>query len=38
LNGRYIVTHNEKVFNHIELNIAVNLVVRRLRDERRSDF
>jgi thiol:disulfide interchange protein DsbA len=38
LNGRYSVTHNEKVFNHIELNIAVNMVVRRLRDERRSDF
>ena len=38
LTGRYIVTHNEKVFNHIELNLAVNLVVRRLRDERRSDF
>lgn len=38
LNGTYKVTHNDKVFNHIELNIAVNMVVRRLRDERRSDF
>lgn len=38
VNGRFKVTHNEQVFNHIELNIAVNQVIRRLRDERRSDF
>lgn len=38
MNGRYKITHNAKVFNHIELNIAVNNVVRTLRDERRSDF
>jgi thiol:disulfide interchange protein DsbA len=36
--GRYRVTENDKVFNHTELNIAVNLVIRRLRDERRNDF
>jgi thiol:disulfide interchange protein DsbA len=38
LNGRYKVTHNAKVFNHIELNIIVNNVIRNLREERRSDF
>lgn len=38
INGRFKVTENEKVFNHIEMNIAVNNVIRRLRDERRSDF
>lgn len=38
INGRYQVTHNAKVFNHVELNIAVNNVIRSLRDERRSDF
>jgi len=38
ISGRYKVTHNEKVFNHVELNIAVNNVVRRMRDERRADF
>lgn len=38
MNGRYQITHNAKVFNHIELNIAVNNVIRNLRDERRSDF
>ena len=38
VNGRFKITHNEKIFNHIEMNIAVNLLVRRLRDERRSDF
>ncbi len=38
LNGRYKVTHNAAVFNHIELNITVNNVIRNLRDERRSDF
>lgn len=36
--GRYKVTENAKVFDHVELNIAVNMVIRRLRDERRSDF
>ena len=36
--GRYRVTENAAVFNHVELNIAVNLVIRKLRDERRSDF
>ncbi len=36
--GRYKVAENDKVFNHVELNIAVNNVIRRLRDERRSDF
>lgn len=38
VNGRYRVTHNAKVFNHIELNITVNNVIRNLREERRSDF
>lgn len=38
VNGRYIVNHNEKVHNHVELNIAVNMVIRNLRDERRTDF
>jgi len=38
LNGRYKVVHNAKVFNHVELNIAVNNVIRNLREERRSDF
>lgn len=38
VNGRYKVTENDKVFNHVELNIAVNMVIRRLRDERRTDF
>ncbi len=38
LNGRYKVIHNAQVFNHVELNIAVNNVIRNLRDERRSDF
>jgi thiol:disulfide interchange protein DsbA len=36
--GRYRVTENDQVFNHIELNIAANLVIHRLREERRSDF
>lgn len=38
VNGRYKVIHNDKVFDHVELNIAVNMVVFRMRDERRSDF
>ena len=38
MNGRYMITHNAAVFNHIELNIAVNNVVRTMRDERRNDF
>jgi thiol:disulfide interchange protein DsbA len=38
LNGRYKVVHNAQVFNHVELNIAINNVIRNLRDERRSDF
>ena len=38
LNGRYKVTENAKVFNHVELNIIVNNLIRSLRDERRSDF
>jgi thiol:disulfide interchange protein DsbA len=38
LNGRYKVAHNAKVFNHTELNITVNNVIRNLREERRSDF
>ncbi len=38
VNGRFEVTHNKAIFNHIELNIAVNMLVRRLRDERRTDF
>ena len=36
--GRYRVVHNAKVFNHVEFNIAINNVIFRLRDERRSDF
>jgi protein dithiol oxidoreductase (disulfide-forming) len=38
LNGRYKIVENEKVFNHVELNIAMNNLIRTLRDERRSDF
>lgn len=38
LNGRYKIVHNAKVFNHVELNIAVNNVIRNLREERRTDF
>lgn len=38
LNGRYKVIENAKVFNHVELNIAVNNVVFKLRKERRTDF
>lgn len=38
VNGRYRVTHNAKVFDHIELNIAFNQVIRKLREERRTDF
>ena len=38
MNGRYKITHNAKVFNHVELNIALNNVIRNLRDERRADF
>jgi len=38
VNGRFEVTHNKAISNHIELNIAVNMLVRRLRDERRTDF
>lgn len=38
LNGRYRITENARVFNHVELNIIVNNVIRNLRDERRSDF
>lgn len=38
VNGRYKVVHNAKVFNHVELNIAVNNVIRNLREERRTDF
>lgn len=38
VDGRYRIVHNAKVFNHIELNIAVNNVIRNLREERRSDF
>lgn len=38
MNGRYRITHNAAVFNHIELNIAINNVIRKLRDERRTDF
>ncbi len=38
VNGRFEVTHNKAIYNHIELNIAVNMLVRRLRDERRTDF
>jgi len=36
--GRYKVVHNASVFNHVEFNIAFNMVVFRLRDERRTDF
>lgn len=38
LAGRYKVTENAKVFNHVELNLAVNGVIFNLRSERRSDF
>jgi thiol:disulfide interchange protein DsbA len=36
--GRFKVVHNAKVFNHVEFNIAINNLIFRLRDERRSDF
>ena len=36
--GRYEVVENAEVFDHVELNIAFNMVVFKLRDERRSDF
>ena len=36
--GRYKVVENAEVFDHVELNIAFNMVVFKLRDERRSDF
>lgn len=38
VNGRYKVVHNAKVLDHVELNVAVNNVIRNLRDERRNDF
>jgi thiol:disulfide interchange protein DsbA len=38
VNGEYLVVENESVFNHVELNIAVNLVIKRLREQRRKDF
>ena len=38
VNGRYKLVHNAKVFNHVELNLAINNLIRTLRDERRSDF
>lgn len=38
VNGRYKVVHNAKVFNHIELNLAVNNVIRKLREERRANI
>jgi thiol:disulfide interchange protein DsbA len=38
MNGRYQITHNAKVFNHVEMNIAINNVIRKLREERRTDF
>lgn len=38
MNGRYRITHNAQVFDHVELNIAVNNVIRNLRNERRTDF
>ena len=38
MNGRYKITENAKVFNHVELNIAMNNVIRTLRGERRTDF
>ncbi|MEY4641492.1 MAG: hypothetical protein RLZZ227_1486 [Pseudomonadota bacterium] len=38
LNGRYKIVENTQVTNHIEMNIAINNLIRTLRDERRSDF
>ncbi|HEY0962662.1 MAG TPA: thiol:disulfide interchange protein DsbA/DsbL [Pseudomonadales bacterium] len=38
VNGRYKLTHNAKLFNHVELNIAVNNVIRKLREERRANI
>ena len=38
VNGLYKVTHNAEVFNHVEYNLAFNMVVYKLRVERRSDF
>lgn len=38
VNGRYRLVENARVFNHVELNIAINNVVRKQREERRSDF
>jgi thiol:disulfide interchange protein DsbA len=36
VNGRYKLTHNAKLFNHVELNIGANNVIRKLREERRA--
>lgn len=38
VNGRYVVAQNAKVFNHIELNIAINNLIRKLREQRRGEF
>jgi thiol:disulfide interchange protein DsbA len=38
VNGAYKVVHNAKVFNHVEYNLAFNMVIYKLRVERRSDF
>ncbi|MDY6983118.1 MAG: thiol:disulfide interchange protein DsbA/DsbL [Pseudomonadota bacterium] len=38
VNGRYKLTHNAKLFNHVELNIGVNNVIRKLREERRANI
>lgn len=38
MNGRYKIVHNAKIFDHVELNIAINNVIRKLRQERRTDF
>jgi thiol:disulfide interchange protein DsbA len=36
VNGRFKLTHNAKLFNHVELNIGANNVIRKLREERRA--
>ncbi len=38
VNGRYSITHNARVTDHIELNIAINNLIRKLREQRRGEF
>jgi thiol:disulfide interchange protein DsbA len=38
VNGRFAITHNAKVTDHVELNIAINNLIRKLREQRRGEF